>query len=221
MRGTYMVLLIVLNLSILLVNGCSHQLEVKNVDEYYTSMHYTPDIIKVGVRPSSGTPADERFIESIVMEMRNNPNITVDYPFTGGINQVDYLLSFHLEVEYRGSAANFFTTWPGFVIFAPAWNGFTYYADISTSVEKVTRTNSSNMTTKTYDLTYKAKHSSIDRTWVGGVGWFDSAFTIIGVTPFIGGFYNTTYDSDITPSFNRMVLLPYSTYISRSILKSL
>ena len=127
---------------------------------------------------------NERLLNEIVDNLRILGAIKVKYPYAMNKgNEVDYILDFLVTSEYKGNPINFLISFPGYIIFAPWWNGYNYNTIINRKIE-----------TK-----YKCKHSEFDRTWTQGVDWL----LTYGIASLIGGIIYISYDNDITSEFVR------------------
>lgn len=199
----------------IMVGGCSHQLQLRNADQYSESMPYSSKELKIGVT-SAATHTQENFVSYVVDEMYNLPGCKILYPYAHDEKKpVDFEISLTITVKYSGSGTNFLISWPGYIVFAPAWNGFIYFADICTEVLVRDFVNGNVVMSRSYDTKYRCNQSEFDRTFIE-IGWLEW-----GIIPLIGGFFNTTYDVDITPEFNQAISRSYGSYISRNIGKYL
>ncbi len=191
--------------------GCSHQLKVVNTNEYVARAPYIKNEIVVGTIAASSMQ-EEKFIEYTIDELRGIGNIKVLYPYVKNDEKpVDYVLSLNANVNYGGSPSNFFISWPGFLIFAPAWHGYNYNADIMTDISVLNFDSGEIIASQKYQTKYKCVQSEFDRTWIE-LGWLE-----VSILPFIGGICFTQYDDDITDSFNQALSRPYGNYIARKI----
>jgi len=209
-RGILAIVLVLVSAALI---GCSHQLTLTNENDYYFSTPYFDDCIVVGIAsPSSGL--SEVFLNEVVDNMRIMGDIKVIYPYMYSKNNpVDYLKDFNVSTSYKGDGNNFFVSFPGFLILAPWWHGYTYGMDINTKVTITDYEANEPILSDSYQTSYKCVHSQFDRTWTQGVDWL----LTIGACSLIGGIYFTTYDEDITNEFSRSVSQPYGKYISRKI----
>jgi hypothetical protein len=112
--------------------------------------------------------------------------------------------------EYRGAGTNFLVNFPGFLVFAPAWNGYKYQANPRTSV--VLRS-SAGQTTEAiaWQHNYEFHQADIGRTWTQ-ISWLE-----FGVIAFIGGVAFVSYDTDQTEPFIETVRTGYGRQIAHLI----
>lgn len=194
-----------------IIAGCSHQLKITNPNDYVARAPYIEDKIVIGIL-SASSQQEETFVEYIIDELRGIGNIKVKYPYAHDEKRpVNYVLDLRIMVKYGGSWSNFFISWPGYIIFTPAWHGYNYNADISTDISVTDFGTGDIVTTQNYRNMYKCVQAEFDRTWIE-LGWLE-----YGILPFIGGFFFTKYDDDITNDFNREIARPYGNYIARKI----
>ncbi|ODS30649.1 MAG: hypothetical protein SCARUB_04238 [Candidatus Scalindua rubra] len=198
---------------IFLITGCSHQLAISNPDDYYSSTPYINKSISLGVLPPQSQDA-ERLVNEIVDNLRGLGNIKVISPYAKSAgNPVDYILDFNIQTKYSGDGMNFLISFPGFLIFAPWWNGYNYKANLNTKVTFTEYNSNQVVTTQTYDTQYRCKQSEFDRTWTQGADWL----LTYGIASLIGGIVFTNYDNDITSDFVRSFSQPYGSYIARKV----
>lgn len=208
-------LFFILLIFLLIVSGCSHQLSLKNANQYVESMPFIDKTIIIGISTSS-TQEEETFVNYVVDELINIGNCKLIYPYTYTKEiPVDYIVDLKIKVDYKGSGTNFLISWPGYIVFAPAWNGFIYYANINTDL-KITDYHSGDVkVSKRYETRYRCNQAEFDRTFIE-ISWLE-----YGIIALIGGLMNMSYDKDITPDFNMALSRPYGSYIARNIGKQL
>ena len=202
-----------------LLSGCTHSLEITNLDDYYT----TPPVAlrkqqAVGITAGSTTDVPRgRYVSAIVDALQRSGNFErIIYPYSPEVHQdlVQGVLDINVQPAYAGSGSNFFINFPGFLIFAPAIWGYEYHADIATTVKLTHR-----MSGQTRDLSvptkYTFRQAEIDRTWTE-LGWLE-----VGITPFIGGFFFMEYDPDVTSEFIVKVSPTYGAYVAGKIIPAI
>ena len=100
-----------------------------------------------------------------------------------------------METDFSGDWVNYFIAFPGFIIFAPAWNGFRY-----TMTYEFTATYhipGGKLQMVEFSCGYKLNHCSFERGVVTiGIGWIVSV-----LSPLIAGFYYAGYHEGYTPVF--------------------
>ena len=113
--------------AILFCTSCAHQLEVKNIDLYRNnSLAVSDKNTRIGIVPTTADRHCERVIKGIGEELtKYSAGVVLPYS-SENQNDVDVIAKINIIPEYKGSGANFWINWPGFLVWAPAWNGFVY-----------------------------------------------------------------------------------------------
>lgn len=201
---------------VLVLSGCSHDLVLKNKDDFYSNPVVLEKEVTLGMMPVSGA-ANERHVNSIIEQLRFS-GMRVVYPYSpASPRPVDYIAQVDVSPHYKGAGTNFLVSFPGFLIFAPAWNGYRYVADIDTKVTLINPQTREIISSNTYNVQYKCNQSEFDRTWTQGCDWL----LTIGVASLIGGIVYTQYDTDITDEFQRSYSGSYGSYIARKVSQSI
>jgi hypothetical protein len=204
-------------LGFLLMTACSHGLHVTNMDDYFAPpLLPKKEALRVGVTSNSdGHIQNSRYVAAIADALRTNPSVEkVIYPYAATVeDQVDVLIDISLNPRYSGRWSNFFVNWPGFLIWAPAIWGYGYNAEIATVVN-ITRLSDRHSQQISIPTQYSFRHAEMDRTWTE-LGWLE-----VSIIPFIGGFYMTQYDPDVTNEFIRQVSPVYGQYVTRKVLEA-
>ena len=190
--------------------GCSHNLQITNLDQYYTPPSAPPikETIKIGVTSSNVADVQTgRYLNAIVEALQRNSSVEkVIYPHNQAVHQVDIVVDITAIPHYTGSGSNFLVNWPGFLIFAPAIWGYGYNAEIDTKVS-VVRLKDNRSQQLEIPTKWKFRQAEFDRTWTE-IGWFE-----VGIIPFIGGIVFTQYDPDVTDEFITRVSPNYASYV--------
>lgn len=224
MEKKNMVVFIPAVLCLMVTFGCSHSLNVRNLDQFAAPIRLegATKQVDLGIEAFSGNAEDIWYHNAIAEKLNAQPSIgkiQTDYVAKGsseGGFKPAYVLSISPHVEYKASGWNFLISWPGFIIFTPAWNGYVYYADINT---KVIIYDSDGKEVKQFNIEtlYSIRHADFDRTvWSEGLGWL-----FYSVPAFLSGIFNaTSYDSDITNDFRFQIKDNYTNYVIKDILHS-
>jgi hypothetical protein len=198
----------------LLLGGCAHKLEVKNLNDY--QVHSLPTKTKgvsIGVIQTSDRA--KLLTRGIVGGLTKYADRVV-YPFTmSKSSEVDLIAKITINERHKGSGANFFINFPGFLVWAPAWNGYVYKPSYDVIVDLVKADTGERLDTLTIPIEFDVRQAEFDRTWTE-ISWLES-----GIIAFIGGFVAMTYDEDITPSVEREVKSTVGDYVAAETMKSL
>lgn len=197
---------------IALCAGCAHTLECKNLNEYQKS-HMTPLArpLTVGV---VATPdcAESQKIGKGVGRALTSYSAKVLLPYDPSSKEpADVVANLALTQEYKGSGWNFLINWPGFLVFAPAWNGYVYKANFQVDVNLTKGANNEPIDSWSMPINLDLRHAEIDRTWTE-IGWLE-----VGIIPLIGGIVFTGYDTDVTPVLLDRIESPIGDYIAQEI----
>ena len=183
------------SLAIMLLSGCSHRLEIKNISDFQSdSINPLSKPLSIGIIFDGSDSSTKRIVKGVANSLQMYSTRTY-YPFSpNGIQKADIIVKMDIPTEYEGSPANFFINWPGFLIWTPAWNGYVYKVNYPVKVQLIN--GSDNKTFGEFDLPINLdiRHASIGRSWSAGCGWF-----FWTVSAFVGGFVVTNYDTIITP----------------------
>ena len=176
--------------------GCSHTLEVKNMQLYKPAfVNLQGKSISVGVSAVTSTPEEERLVMAVVNTLKRE-GLKITYPFypnDENRQSVDYLVKLTCSSEYKGSGWNFLINWPGFLIWTPAWHGYNYRALYGFDADITnTRTNES-LPRISSPVHLELRHADMGRTWTE-ISWLEWS-----AIAFIGGIVFTRYDHDVTP----------------------
>ncbi len=188
----------------LLIAGCTHPMRLTNIPEAPPRGPRIAYPIIMGVVNRSGSVDSKPIMIEVVGAWRARlGNVKqVVYPYTGK-QEVDLVAYVDVTPTYRGVWTNFLVNFPGYLLFAPYWHGYSYHADIAIKVDFFRASDGSQLGRFQWQHDYEFKQADAGRTWTQ-ISWFE-----IGVIAFIGGFVATTYDTDQTPEFLRRARLSY------------
>ena len=123
---------------VLMTLGCAHKLEVMNLQDYaHVAGFRSPDRkLNVAVAKSSIDPAALWLYNAVLRDFsgrREVGHFTND-PGSAKNPQNTFNLAITPAISFDASGWNFIVNWPGGLIFTPAWHGYNYVAEISTTV---------------------------------------------------------------------------------------
>lgn len=200
--------------ALIFCSGCAHSLEIKNLNSYRNNSIGTlkkPTTIGM-VQTTEGVDC-QQLVKGIGQALGKN-SATVYLPYSPNRDkQVDVIANVKVNPTYTGSGWNFLINWPGFLVWAPAWNGYVYKADFQVEVALTKGADNSKIDAWTTPINLNLRHAEFDRTWTE-IGWLE-----YGVIPLIGGLVFIQYDSDVTPILMDTIEVPIGDYIAQEIIK--
>ncbi|MBK8574584.1 MAG: hypothetical protein IPN90_02515 [Elusimicrobia bacterium] len=201
-----------------LLVGCSHTLEVKNIAEYKSDslVQKINKPISIGLVFNEGNDTDLRqMVKEIGSELQKY-STEVIYPFnSNGYKKVDVEARVSIESEYKGSGANFWINWPGFLVFAPAWNGYVYKINYDVNVVLFDTAKNKMIDKFSLPINLDIRHASINRTWTE-LSWLE-----VSAIAFIGGLAFTQYSPSVTPLVVHSTSRTLGNYIAEEIVNHL
>lgn len=203
-------------MAVIFGSGCAHQLEVKNLRSYQNmQMNPLHKPLTIGVVPSTEDIDSQRLMKGVGTALQKY-SATVLLPYSpGSVTKADVVAKIAIRPEYKGSGWNFLINWPGFLIWAPAWNGYVYKVNYSIEVMLTKGGDNSKIDSWSIPINLNLRHAEMDRTWTE-IGWLE-----VGVIPLIGGIVFTQYDPDVTPILVDKIEVPIGDYIAQEIITRL
>jgi len=195
--------------------ACAHELQIVNLQQYIvTNSVGSPEVRpRIAIRPFSGTSEDGFYHFAVAQQVRFDPY----YQVVESEADADILLTIEPSVRYHSSAWNMLIMFPGFLTFAPAWNGYVYDADIQT-LYKVTDPAGKEIGGETLPVEYSIRHADLPRTAFANFGWFP----LLQPLPLVGGVYDAiVFDDEITGRIQAAVRENYGRYMYRQIAATL
>lgn len=183
-----------LSLGAFLISGCSHRLEVKNLNEFRSSSLAARlgKPASIGVNFESDYNNLRPLVKEVATELQKYTSEVV-FPYNpNGYKKADVEARVDIRPSYRGSGVNFLINFPGFLVWAPAWNGYVYKAELKVKVDLVDTQSGQSLDSFTLPINLDIRQAEIDRTWTE-VSWLE-----VGVIALIGGMVFTQYDPDVT-----------------------
>jgi hypothetical protein len=127
----------------------------------------------------------------------------------------DFVVVVRPVTDYEGSGWNYPITFPGFLVFTHAWNGYHYKANVTTEISLRGPGAQEAISSETIETHYDLRHCDFERGALNSSGWY---------TPFYGafnifiGFWMLRYDDDATPDFVREAKQPYGSFIAARVI---
>lgn len=199
-----------------LVSGCTHAMEIRNLGAYALQAT-APQPLVVGLKDNSDS---SQLFGSVHKALAVHPGakqvVVIPRYKLGDTPEPprDVTASVRSATAYHGSGWNFWITFPGFLVFTHAWNGFVYSADVTTDLEVVVADGAPvrrEVVTK-YDL----RHCDFGRGAAASSGWYLPGW---GGTNILVGLFMMSYDEDATPEFLEKVGNAYGEFIANNIVE--
>lgn len=174
-------------------SGCAHQLEIKNLSMYRnTSLKSFETQASVGIASDAQEMEGKRLVKEVADALQKY-NVRATTSTSQNKQNLDYIATFKLDSDYKGSGWNFLINWPGFLIFTPAWHGYNYTIEHNLSVILTDAKLGTQIDTFNIPIKLDIRHAAINRTWTE-IGWLEW-----GIIPLVGGVFFTQYDDNVTP----------------------
>lgn len=211
---------LLLSLCFVALPSCVHTMNVPNSDDYFATPTHGPRQ-KIAVLPFEGKKAAEPFFSYAVEALRAHPSVDrIRSNWSWGLKdpgfQPDVVIALHPQVTYEGSAWNMPITFPGFLLFAHAWNGYVYYANIETGITIYDPRSKQVIEEDSLNTRYSMRHCDFERGFWASTGWWTPGY---GATSLLSSFFMTRYDTDASKPFQEEIRTPYGEYIAESIVR--
>ena len=206
--------LAVLMLAVTMV-GCTHQLQIKNLNSYRTtSITPVETPLRIGIRSTSDDISDQQLVNRFGNSlMRNNLHVTT--AINNDNSNLDVLANISVISENKGSGWNFLINFPGFLVWAPAWNGYVYQVTRNITVNLSDAKTGKPIDTINVPVVLDIRHADWDRTWTE-LSWLE-----VGIIAFVGGIVFIGYDDDVTPLVHEKAGPVIAEYVAERMSKSL
>ena len=199
--------------SVLMNAGGSHTLNVKNLSQYQAvTANSLSKPLRVGVAAQG--QESQQLIAGIARQL-GQYRATVRYPCSANEADVDVMASVVVRSDYSGSGWNFLINFPGFLVWAPAWNGYVYKVSHTIDIQLTRGAGGERIDAFSIPVVLDVRHAAIDRTWTE-VSWFE-----FGVIAFVGGIVFIQYDEDVTPLLEEKTSAPIGTFVAQEIVSRL
>jgi len=205
---------LLLLLVMFLLSGCVHPLVINNMSTYQTSGITSFDKpLKIGIVNDTTEPEQKSILSGIANALSSySAKIVMPYA-PNSQNPVDIIANIDIETAHDGSGWNFLVNFPGFLIFAPAWNGYLYEVKYTINCTLTKGANKDAIDQFKIPIVLDIRHASYNRTWTE-ISWFE-----VGAIAFVGGLVFITYDDNVTPLVMEKTENPLGKYIAQEIVK--
>lgn len=108
---------------------------------------------------------------------------------------------------------NFLINFPGFLVWAPAWNGYVYHATYDFDIRLTRADDGSLIDAWPMTVNLSLRQAELDRTWTE-ISWFE-----VGSIAFVGGIVFIQYDDDVTPLLIDEIMMPIGKYVAEEVIR--
>jgi len=197
------------------LSGCTHPLAVKNLNTYQnTSLATLQRPVTLGIK-SDCPEMDGKRLVKMVADALPKYNVRPTTAVMNGQTDLDAIAVIGVNSEYNGSGLNFLINFPGFLVWAPAWNGYIYEINHDIRVSLTDAVSGEQIASLNIPVSLDVRHADINRTWTE-IGWLE-----VGIIPFIGGIIFINYDDTVTPLAADKAGPVIADYIAQEIVDSL
>jgi len=174
---------------LLVASGCSHPLEVRNINQYKASRQSFAKELIVGVTTPNTVNDGKVLVDGTVQHLGFYSGKVI-YPAMPD-RPCDVLCRVTVSPRHKGSAGNFLVNFPGFLVWAPAWHGYIYKPGYDIDVD-LTTPQGEPLDSFSLPIDLDVRHADLDRSWTE-LSWLE-----VGVIALVGGVVFTQYDDDVT-----------------------
>jgi hypothetical protein len=197
--------------------ACTHNMEVKNLHDYsYTAS--APRSLKLSlerVPPEETARALATAVKDGLAAHSSVERVTVADMAPPDFHP-DYVVSVQPTTKFTGSGWNYLISFPGFLIFTHAWNGYVYGAQTSTEIEIRRPDASEVLASQTLETDWNFRHCDFGRGAWTSSGWYTPGY---GGLNLIIGFFMIRYDDDATAPLLLAVHDPYGQFIANHVVE--
>ncbi len=167
--------------------------------------------LSIGIVPQAGDIHCQKLIKGVGEALgRYSADVLLPYNMSSS-RQVDVVANVSVQSEYKGSGWNFLVNFPGFLIFAPAWNGYVYKVNYNVNVGLTKGSDRTQIDSFSVPIHLNIRHADMNRTWTE-ISWFE-----VGVIALVGGIVFTGYDDSVSQLVMEKVQAPIGDYIAQEI----
>ena len=198
--------------------GCTHTMSVRNLDDYVKTTPAPARPLTIVLEDRSQSPDEHADFTFVHEALATHPAVRTVFVGTEVPADVvpDATIAIRPHPAYHGSWCNYPITFPGFLLFTHAWNGYVYSADLATEVE--VREDGRPATTRAIDTRYRMRHCTLKRGALASSGWYTPGW---GGLNAVIGFFMIRYDAGSTGPFQKEVRAAYGSYVANSIVELL
>jgi len=173
--------------------------------------------LRLGIREKHYQQDTRQLARNFIIDL-SRYNIQATTAINVDNSNVDVIATFNMHPQYRGSGLNFLISWPGFLIFTPAWNGYIYTVEYDVQVDLTDAQTGQHIKSVHIPIELDVRHADMKRTWLAESGWWMPGWS---VSALIGGIIHIGYDSDVTPLVQEKSMPVLSDFIAQEVAEGL
>jgi len=146
----------------LLLVGCAHPLEIRNLDQYRSLARGDPleRQTVIGLIATAPDPDSLRLVNSVGAAL-GKYSARVIQPYTvHAAAETEVLARVAVTPQYQGSGSNWFVNFPGLLVLAPTWNGYAYTVGYEFQVLLTRAWDNAKLDSFTVPVSLDVRHSS-------------------------------------------------------------
>lgn len=196
------------------LSGCTHPLAIKNLSNYQSfGITSFEKPVKIGIVVNTAEPDEKRILDGVANALGSySAQVVMPYQ-PSGQKPVDIIVHAGIVGVHEGSGWNFLVNFPGFLIWAPAWNGYLYEVKYTINCTLIKSSTQETIDQFKIPIALNIRHADFNRTWTE-ISWLE-----VGVIALIGGLVFTSYDQNVTPLVSEKIENPIGKYIAQEIVK--
>ncbi len=199
--------------------GCYHTLEFVNLDHYSVdkSSRVQKKYKRIFVDMRTASVSSDQFEKVFVKALEERTDGQVEKNAAVAKSEDDLTFEIKVSEFLDGKMSNFALSWPGFMIFLPAWYGYGYVAQYKVDVDIYVGNNSKPVRSLFIPINFEMRHAEYKRTWgATGLGWFT-----LTISAAINGAHCMIYDTDLTPELYRRAFGVMGEYAANEVVREL
>jgi hypothetical protein len=145
----------------LILVGCAHPAEIRNLDSYRSPAprEALERQTTIGVITSAPDGESLRLVRAVGAALEKH-SARVVQPYKPGTAGVEVVARISATPRYRGAGSNWFVNIPGLLVLAPTWNGYAYTIDYTFQVLLTRAWDNAKIDSWTVPVSLDVRHSS-------------------------------------------------------------
>lgn len=156
-----MLRLLVAATAALILVGCAHPAEIRNLDSYRSPAprEALERPTTIGVIASAPDGESLRLVRAVGAALEKH-SARVVQPYKPGTGGAEVVARISATPRYRGAGSNWFVNIPGLLVLAPTWNGYAYTIDYTFQVLLTRAWDNAKIDSWTVPVSLDVRHSS-------------------------------------------------------------